>query len=1382
MSMEDFEGAYGTQNSKMEKDNKVIPESLNTLNNKDDREENKEELTDIKNNIINTEEIKLNDNNDNKNNNDNNFIKNNLEVAEVTENISKQKTNNNNSSEIIKQNEETISINEIRETLKEYYSKVSSFVFKFKNNNPRLFNILAISLFIVLLYPKLLILFIFSVVSFVMGLMYIVPTKDMESFNNIKANSLNELQRAQKINSKITEIQKRKNEKVIIKNSEFSPEMKLALDNFMKDFIKNYIDRWWVNLNHSNGTEFTDEISNALNKAFSKINLYARNVSITSLIVPIFNHLIEQMQLYREFEASGLPPNVYLKKYSYSKLSKYTTRESEIKILRDLGAIIANQVLESKEKDCLAVFSFIQEIMATTVLLPVVEKLSDPYFINNLIYTKLGDNVTKPKKRAPKVNNVPNKRYSQVSLVSSTTSYDSQSNVTLSLNQNDNPSTGEVSSYDKYNNDSTTVNPFDQRSDCDVSMSLSDVSTINKISFEEGIKDKKMFSEFNIFLKNQDLDELLYLYIKINQFKECFGNEEYELDIIENYGNNIVHSFIATDRHILSENLIHPMVLDKYHIHVDANVVKESLFDELQKEVSLTINQKYWPVFLKNYYPSNDDSSSTSTTLNSELNEGGQELEGEYISDPYALPPNVKKFEDYAMDDMIVDINFQYSINYNNHNTNANNNNKDSMITSFINCVPPLRKKIEIKNRYNIFKHRRHLSESDSITFKTFGTDYISKMKSTYGRRYPIMKNQKRIDRHLDHAILLTQNKITQCEKDIDTKNKELMTVDQTLEHVMDNFNRIEDQDENDEELFQLTMKNITSKKMEYQLEIEELHRLKASLENKMIELKQHLIYKPKYKIIIIIDPSQNSVLINEPNLSDDYQFQLEVYNMENVNHNEKYVLVKTYKEFYQFHCLLKLKYRNIPDFPTRDYIIHKRKLLRDQWISRRGIPLQQRESIFTDIYQIHLNELVKELEIYINLLSNIAIIGENPDFIRFVTRSVSNAAPIHPLRGSSLYVNQSAQQQSSEMEDSRRNRRSYNNNNNNNNDKRLSTGSLSSMMNFIKPSRSQHREKSSTSSSSFSLSRINEKINDTINDKLFNSNSNSNSNTNTNSNSNGNGNGSNGGRLRNLSITSTEQVKINEVSNEPQNTKTTDEVANINMDQEAIDMILECIICLVEEIFQLNNPDQWMRQKAFQVVKQVALKSFSAKINTILCAFLGKVFSEDSFTNYINSLNQNLFHKDENEEEEEEEEEEGEEEGREEGRGEEYFDEIEEVEKEKEKEINNENNRNGISLIQKEKENEKDNEKDKDKNENNKEIIKDEKERIKNQAKKILLTSNKIPLHYISKVVGTNNTQNGMVRLFEMFQVPEFNRHLMCAVLQSIVICVFDNDDIETF
>ena len=128
------------------------------------------------------------------------------------------------------------------------------------------------------------------------------------------------------------------------------------------------------------------------------------------------------------------------------------------------------------------------------------------------------------------------------------------------------------------------------------------------------------------------------------------------------------------------------------------------------------------------------------------------------------------------------------------------------------------------------------------------------------------------------------------------------------------------------------------------------------------------------------------------------------------------------------------------------------------------------------------------------------------------------------------------------------------------------------------------------------------------------------------------------------------------------------------------------------------------------------------AKINNILCAFLGKVFSDESFTKYINSLDKNLFHK---------------------------YDGMDpkeiEIEKKKKKEIPFE-----------------------------------EKERVKYNAKKVLLTTNKIPYHYISKVVGTRNTQNGMNRLFDMFQIPEFNRHLMCAVLQSAIICVFDNDDIE--
>eukprot|EP00833_Pecoramyces_ruminatium_P001895 jgi/Orpsp1_1/1175927/evm.model.c7180000055750.1 len=574
-------------------------------------------------------------------------------------------------------------------------------------------------------------------------------------------------------------------------------------------------------------------------------------------------------------------------------------------------------------------------------------------------------------------------------------------------------------------------------------------------------------------------------------------------------------------------------------------------------------------------------------------------------------------------------------------------------------------------------------------------------------------------------------------------------------------------------------MKNITAKKMEYQLEIEELNQVRASLESKIVELKKHQIYTAKYKIIII-DLLQNQVVFNDQNILNNYQFQLEVYNMTNIN--EKYDMIKTYKEFFKFHSLLKLKYKNIPDFPTCEYIIYKKKFFRDHLISRKALPMEKRETSFNDIYKIHSSELVQELENYINLLSNIPMIGENPDFIRFVTYPPPPSTPPPlPSRGphsASLVPRQSLPEVANEHS----RRKSFN-------DKVSSNGSLSSMMSFIKPSRSQRKSKSS----SFSFSRLNEKINDKINDKLFNPNSSINSgasrlrnlaptinisssssdispisngssrgryntrydtnnynnnnsiysngiNNNNNNNNNNNDYGNNYiNDNRNVSMSTgnintvpvfnynysnnnsntssrnsstadllskrnNEQLEIYEVQSETdsvKSSKTNDEPVNINMSQEAIDMILECIICLVEEIFQLNNPDQWMRQKAFQVVKQVALKSFSAKINNILCAFLGKVFSEETPS--------------------------------------------EEKGKKKKKEISYE-----------------------------------EKERIKYHAKNLLLTSNKIPLHYISKVVGTSNTQNGMVRLFDMFQVTEFNRHLMCAILQSVIICVFDNDDIE--
>ncbi|ORX88280.1 hypothetical protein BCR32DRAFT_288786 [Anaeromyces robustus] len=1320
-------------------------------NTKETSGEKQDILTKNEENILKSEPVIVEDNNKDK------------------ENISKKKQTNE-SIPIVKDKKkstDTKDTQDVKETIKKYYSMASNFAFKFKANNPGLFKIIIASLVITLIFPKLLFFLLFLITGFVLGLMYIVPTRDMESMNNIKANGLNELKKIESFNTKVSEIQKPKERQIIVLNSsnDFSPEMRLALDNFLIDFNKNFIDKWWVKLNHSNTKEFNDDITFVLNEAFSIMNLYARNVSITSLIVPIFNHLIEQMQLYREYENSGLTPSAYLQKHSYSKLSKYSTRDSEIKILRDLGALIVNQVLDTKEKNCQTVFTFIQEIMATSVLLPVVEKLADPYFINNLIYTKLGDNPKSKKKPTQKhsLSHKLSKKNSQLSIKS-----------TISNNDNQNNYPPSESSFDQLNDSYT--GQIDQQSE--LSLSLSD-SNMPRITFEEGIKDERMLSEFNIFLKEQELDELLYLYIQIEQFKSHFSNNEYDIEIVENYGNNIINNFIYTDRKVLINNLIHPYVLEKYHIRIDNNILRGNLFDDLQNEVANTINQKYWPIFLKDYdyrYNNEDENNSNADFDN---NENSPELENEIIiMNSPLLPPNARfNIEEYSIDDQYL------------------SHKDDTFVNSFINSYRPIKQKLAVTTRYNIYRHRRRLSESDSIILQSFGIDYINKMNKTYGSKY-IIKDHKRIDRHLDHLIHLSEEKVNHYINEIAIKKSEVTALDQTIEHILTNFNGTTAKDE---ELFQTTMQKMTSKKMEYQMEIEELNQVRASMETKISELKEHQIFKAKYKIIII-DPLQESIISNMRPLPMNYRFNLEVYNI--ININEKYDFSKMYKELYDFHLKLKLKYKNIPDFPSYEYLIYKKKVFRDHLISRNALPKEKHESSFTDIYQITTSELVQELESYFNILSNIPIIGENPDFVRFITNykshptlAASATLPVLPSRDHrpASATNPVAYQHSLPDTENDRGKRKLTN------DKRMSNASLSSMMSFIKPTRSHRKAKSS----SFSFSRLNEKINDKINDKLFNINTNTNSSSNgisllskkkntspkkqnmtvlpdrapppptrnrfsqsfssnattntsnsinnnnynnininnisdNNNNSNNNNNNNNNISPSNSSRTGSfseflskrnDQDSITDVQSETSDSVKNTKNEEINMSQEAIDMILECIICLVEEIFQLNNPDQWMRQKAFQVVKQVALKSFSSKINNILCAFLGKVFSEESFTKYVNKLTQSLFHKDENKE--------------------------------------NKNNENQEGKENKEKK-------------KKKEVSYEEKERVKYHAKNILLTSNKIPLHYISKVVGTRNTQNGVTRLFEMFQVPEFNRHLMCAILQSVVICVFDNDDIE--
>lgn len=187
--------------NKIENNNSTNSEKMNSEI-KSDKVENKKDNSEEKSNIENNSKTKSN------------VTEKNVKASEEKSNANKNVRQDKNT-EVSKEKEKnlenkSVTVEDIKISVKKYYTKISSFVFKFKNNNPRLFKIFVIISFIVLLFPKLLLLFIFLIAGFILGLMYIVPTRDMESFNSIKASNLTELQKAQKLNSTISEIEQRR--------------------------------------------------------------------------------------------------------------------------------------------------------------------------------------------------------------------------------------------------------------------------------------------------------------------------------------------------------------------------------------------------------------------------------------------------------------------------------------------------------------------------------------------------------------------------------------------------------------------------------------------------------------------------------------------------------------------------------------------------------------------------------------------------------------------------------------------------------------------------------------------------------------------------------------------------------------------------------------------------------------------------------------------------------------------------------------------------------------------------------------------------------------------------------------------------------------------
>ncbi|KAI8826723.1 PXA domain-containing protein [Fimicolochytrium jonesii] len=160
------------------------------------------------------------------------------------------------------------------------------------------------------------------------------------------------------------------------------PSVSSALHTLIGHVARDFIENWFSLINHSGSPAFPQAVQTSLNHACIEFGTALGNVNLTSqFIVPMCRSAVLHMREYREFEASSLDIEKYLTRNTSSPFNRHFTRRKVIEHLRGLSMLLCVKLLRRSDRSPI-VFEFAHEIVATSVLLPVVDLCSNPDWIN----------------------------------------------------------------------------------------------------------------------------------------------------------------------------------------------------------------------------------------------------------------------------------------------------------------------------------------------------------------------------------------------------------------------------------------------------------------------------------------------------------------------------------------------------------------------------------------------------------------------------------------------------------------------------------------------------------------------------------------------------------------------------------------------------------------------------------------------------------------------------------------------------------------------------------------------------------------------------------------------------------------------------------------
>lgn len=178
-------------------------------------------------------------------------------------------------------------------------------------------------------------------------------------------------------------------------------------------------------------------------------------------------------------------------------------------------------------------------------------------------------------------------------------------------------------------------------------------------------------------------------------------------------------------------------------------------------------------------------------------------------------------------------------------------------------------------------------------------------------------------------------------------------------------------------------------------------------------------------------------------------------------------------------------------------------------------------------------------------------------------------------------------------------------------------------------------------------------------------------------------------------------------ISTSTSNSSSSVSAAELDRDTE---IILEGLFGVVEEVFNLNDPNQWIRQKGLQVMKTVLRKAYGPILMNLLRQKSEEYRDQDAVASYICRVTDMFWPG---------------------GKWPSSADKASSI---------------AVRSVA-------------------------EMEETKAKAKQIFISGGVIPVDGLAKLVGRYNCNVGLVKLFNMLQHKDLNRQLVCSMLESIVI-----------